>query len=116
MEACPELGRSDAEGRQGNSLETIRQMVVSGFGITVMPYSALTSQVPTQTTDWDQAGATRTWPTDRSRLASRLHSPTSCRSSTGSRQGLKDPRPQHGGRITTFNRRFVLLVAPECIC
>ncbi len=42
LETCPELSRSDAEGWQGNSLETIRQMVVSGFGITVMPCSALT--------------------------------------------------------------------------
>ena len=41
LEACPELSRSDTEGWQGNSLETIRQMVVSGFGITVMPCSAL---------------------------------------------------------------------------
>ncbi|MFO0698445.1 MAG: LysR substrate-binding domain-containing protein [Nitrospira sp.] len=44
LEACPELSRSDAEGWQGNSLETIRQMVVSGFGITVMPCSALTTK------------------------------------------------------------------------
>ncbi len=42
LDACPELSRSDAEGWQGNSLETIRQMVVSGLGITVMPCSALT--------------------------------------------------------------------------
>jgi LysR family hydrogen peroxide-inducible transcriptional activator len=41
LNACPELSRSDAEVRQGNSLETIRQMVASGFGITVMPSSAL---------------------------------------------------------------------------
>ncbi|MBH0202186.1 MAG: LysR family transcriptional regulator [Nitrospira sp.] len=44
LDACPELSRSDVEGWQGNSLETIRQMVVSGFGITVMPCSALTSK------------------------------------------------------------------------
>lgn len=44
LDTCPELSRSDAEGWQGNSLETIRQMVVSGFGITVMPCSALTSK------------------------------------------------------------------------
>ncbi len=44
LETCPELSRSDTEGWQGNSLETIRQMVVSGFGITVMPCSALTSK------------------------------------------------------------------------
>ena len=42
LDACPELSRSDAEGLQGNSLETIRQMVVSGLGITVLPCSALT--------------------------------------------------------------------------
>lgn len=42
MDACPELSRSDAEGWQGNSLETIRQMVASGLGITVLPSSALT--------------------------------------------------------------------------
>lgn len=44
LDTCPELSRSDAQGWQGNSLETIRQMVVSGFGITVMPCSALTAK------------------------------------------------------------------------
>ena len=44
LDSCPELSRSDAEGWQGNSLETIRQMVASGLGITVMPCSALTSK------------------------------------------------------------------------
>lgn len=42
LEACPELSRSDMEGMQGNSLETIRHMVASGLGITVLPCSALT--------------------------------------------------------------------------
>ncbi|MFO0778264.1 MAG: LysR substrate-binding domain-containing protein [Nitrospira sp.] len=42
LETCPELSRSDTDGRQGNSLETIRQMVVSGLGITVMPSNAIT--------------------------------------------------------------------------
>lgn len=44
LDSCPELSRSDTEGIQGNSLETIRQMVVSGLGITVMPGSALTTK------------------------------------------------------------------------
>jgi LysR family hydrogen peroxide-inducible transcriptional activator len=44
LEACPELSRSDMEGMQGNSLETIRHMVASGLGITVLPCSALTSK------------------------------------------------------------------------
>jgi len=42
--SCPELSRSDGEGLQGNSLETIRQMVASGLGITVLPCSALTKK------------------------------------------------------------------------
>ncbi len=42
LEACPEVSRSDTEGIQGNSLETIRQMAASGLGITVLPCSALT--------------------------------------------------------------------------
>lgn len=44
LDSCPELSRSDAEEWQGNSLETIRQMVASGLGITVLPCSALTSK------------------------------------------------------------------------
>ncbi len=44
LETCPELSRSDAEGMQGNSLETIRQMVMSGLGVTVMPCSAVTAK------------------------------------------------------------------------
>ncbi len=39
-EACPELQRRGAEALQGNSLETIRNMVASGLGITVLPASA----------------------------------------------------------------------------
>ena len=42
LDACPELSRSDTDTLQGNSLETIRQMVASGLGITVLPSSALT--------------------------------------------------------------------------
>lgn len=44
LDACPELSRSDTEGWQGNSLETIRQMVASGLGVTVLPCSALTAK------------------------------------------------------------------------
>jgi LysR family hydrogen peroxide-inducible transcriptional activator len=39
-EACPELGRKGADVQQGTSLETIRNMVASGLGITVLPASA----------------------------------------------------------------------------
>jgi LysR family hydrogen peroxide-inducible transcriptional activator len=44
LESCPELSRADTEGLQGNSLETIRQMVASGLGVTVMPCSAVTAK------------------------------------------------------------------------
>lgn len=39
-EACPELNRKSTEIQQGTSLETIRNMVASGLGITVLPASA----------------------------------------------------------------------------
>jgi LysR family hydrogen peroxide-inducible transcriptional activator len=39
IEACPQLSRK-GEVLQGNSLETIRNMVASGLGITVLPCSA----------------------------------------------------------------------------
>lgn len=39
-EACPDINRKGAEIQQGTSLETIRNMVASGFGITVLPASA----------------------------------------------------------------------------
>ena len=39
-EACPELHRKGANIQHGTSLETIRNMVASGLGITVLPASA----------------------------------------------------------------------------
>ncbi len=40
LESCPELGGPQALIQQGNSLETLRNMVASGMGITVLPASA----------------------------------------------------------------------------
>ena len=39
-EACPDLSRKGAAIQHGTSLETIRNMVASGLGITVLPASA----------------------------------------------------------------------------
>jgi LysR family hydrogen peroxide-inducible transcriptional activator len=39
-EACPEINRKGADIQQGTSFETIRNMVASGLGITVLPASA----------------------------------------------------------------------------
>jgi len=41
LDACGEFTRPPAPGKQGNSLETIRNMVMSGMGISVLPASAL---------------------------------------------------------------------------
>jgi LysR family hydrogen peroxide-inducible transcriptional activator len=52
LEVCPELSRysSEAEGIQktfeGSSLETIRHMVASGIGITVMPVTSVPAKTP----------------------------------------------------------------------
>lgn len=48
LEACP--GQSNTalpEGRAGSSLETIRNMVASGLGVSVLPTSALTTRYKT---------------------------------------------------------------------
>ncbi len=42
LDACTEFSRPPEPGRQGNSLETLRSMVASGLGITVLPATALT--------------------------------------------------------------------------
>ena len=42
LDACHEFSRPPAQGKEGNSLETIRNMVTSGMGISVLPATALT--------------------------------------------------------------------------
>jgi len=44
LQACREFSRPPPPGRQGNSLETLRSMVASGAGITVLPATALTAR------------------------------------------------------------------------
>jgi LysR family hydrogen peroxide-inducible transcriptional activator len=47
LDACHEFARPVEPGKQGNSLETIRNMVTSGMGISVLPASALTPKYAT---------------------------------------------------------------------
>ncbi len=42
--ACGEFSRAPESGKQGNSLETLRNMVASGMGISVLPATALTEK------------------------------------------------------------------------
>jgi LysR family hydrogen peroxide-inducible transcriptional activator len=44
LDACREFSRPPEAGRQGNSLETLRSMVASGLGVTVLPATALTAR------------------------------------------------------------------------
>jgi LysR family hydrogen peroxide-inducible transcriptional activator len=44
LDACHEFVRPPTQGKEGNSLETIRNMVTSGMGISVLPATALTSK------------------------------------------------------------------------
>jgi LysR family hydrogen peroxide-inducible transcriptional activator len=41
LEACPELNRGDSQVRRTSSLETVRNMVASGLGVSVLPRDAL---------------------------------------------------------------------------
>ncbi|HUW51638.1 MAG TPA: hydrogen peroxide-inducible genes activator [Sulfuricella sp.] len=41
LDACPDISHADGAMRQGHSIEAIRCMVASGFGISVLPASAL---------------------------------------------------------------------------
>jgi LysR family hydrogen peroxide-inducible transcriptional activator len=47
LDTCQEFSRPPPPGRQGNSLETLRSMVASGLGITVLPETALTRRYAT---------------------------------------------------------------------
>jgi LysR family hydrogen peroxide-inducible transcriptional activator len=47
LDTCQEFSRPPPPGRQGNSLETLRSMVASGLGITVLPATALTRRYAT---------------------------------------------------------------------
>ena len=42
LDACPEISHADGPGHQGHSVGTIRCMVSSGYGISVLPAGALT--------------------------------------------------------------------------
>ena len=48
LDACREFARVPAPGKQGNSLETIRNMVMSGMGVSVLPATALTPKYANQ--------------------------------------------------------------------
>jgi LysR family transcriptional regulator, hydrogen peroxide-inducible genes activator len=47
LDACQEFSRAPEPGKQGNSLETLRNMVASGMGISVLPAAALTQKYST---------------------------------------------------------------------
>jgi len=48
LDACPELNQSGAQVTRTNSLETVRNMVASGLGVSVLPRDALTPRYHSQ--------------------------------------------------------------------
>jgi LysR family hydrogen peroxide-inducible transcriptional activator len=48
LDACPELNRGDAHVSRSNSLETVRNMVASGLGVSVLPRDAMTPKYHSQ--------------------------------------------------------------------
>src|SRR6201987_1142759 len=48
LDACRELNRGDVPVTRTNSLETIRNMVASGLGVSVLPRAALTPRYPSK--------------------------------------------------------------------
>ena len=44
LDACQEFSSTPEPGKQGNSLETLRNMVASGMGVSVLPATALTAK------------------------------------------------------------------------
>lgn len=48
LDSCPELNRSDTRVTRTNSLETVRNMVASGLGVSVLPRDALTPKYHSQ--------------------------------------------------------------------
>lgn len=42
LDACPEISHADGALREGHSIETVRCMVASGYGVSVLPAGALT--------------------------------------------------------------------------
>ena len=48
LDACPELNRADSHVTRTSSLETVRNMVASGLGISVLPRDALTPKYHSQ--------------------------------------------------------------------
>jgi LysR family hydrogen peroxide-inducible transcriptional activator len=48
LDSCPELNRGDAQVTRTNSLETVRNMVASGLGVSVLPRDALTPKYHSQ--------------------------------------------------------------------
>src|SRR5512144_1010158 len=91
LDACREFSRPPEPGRQGNSLETLRSMVASGLGVTVLPATALTPQHANPLVKAVDFSDPR--PTRRVALASRrgFHRPAALEKLAGDVRGLDLP-------------------------
>lgn len=91
LDACREFSRPPEAGRQGNSLETLRSMVASGLGVTVLPATALTPRHANALVKTVEFSAPR--PVRRVALASRsgFHRPAALEKLIAAIRGLDLP-------------------------
>ena len=91
LDACHEFSRPPEAGRQGNSLETLRSMVASGLGISVLPATALTLRHANPLVK--AIAFSNPCPVRRVALASRrgFHRPAALEKLIGAIRGLKLP-------------------------
>ena len=91
LDACHEFSRPPEAGRQGNSLETLRSMVASGLGVTVLPATALTARHANPLVK--SVEFTAPCPVRRVALASRhgFHRPAALEKLAGAVRGLDLP-------------------------
>jgi len=91
LDACHEFSRPPEPGRQGNSLETLRSMVASGLGVTVLPATALTSRYASPLLKAVEFSEPR--PVRRVALASRrgFHRPAALETLAAAIRGLQLP-------------------------
>jgi len=91
LDACNEFSRPPEAGRQGNSLETLRSMVASGLGISVLPATALTPRHNSPLVKSIEFSAP--CPVRRVALASRrgFHRPAALEKLVGAIRGLQLP-------------------------
>jgi LysR family hydrogen peroxide-inducible transcriptional activator len=97
LDTCREFARAAPPGKQGNSLETIRSMVTSGMGISVLRHCA-DAQVRDAIDPRDRLRRIAAVAPDRARVSRRV---SAARSAGGDRRGYPEARFAHHSPCVT---------------